>query len=253
MTKLVRNHSHWGAFLAEVEDGRIVGVRPFEHDPDPSPIIEAVPEAVHSRTRIPQPMVREGWLKHGARTRRGPRPRAVRPGVVGSRARSRRRRTRARQARPRPRRHHGRFAGLGLGRNFPRGARAIAPLHVDVRRLRRPDVELQLRHRADVPAARPRQRAAGHRAADLVVVDRAPRQTDGAVRRLQSQEHAGDQRRLRRPFQRGPARRTGARTASRSSPSARTARMGPAGVARNGFRSARAPIPRCCSRWSTRW
>ena len=24
--KLVRNHSHWGAFLAEVEDGRVVGV-----------------------------------------------------------------------------------------------------------------------------------------------------------------------------------------------------------------------------------
>jgi biotin/methionine sulfoxide reductase len=65
MTKLVRNHSHWGAFLAEVEDGRVVGVRPFEHDPEPSPLIEAVPAAVHSRTRIAQPMVREGWLKNG--------------------------------------------------------------------------------------------------------------------------------------------------------------------------------------------
>ena len=49
MTKLVRNHSHWGAFLAEVEDGRVVGVRPFEHDPDPSPLIEAIPTAVHSQ------------------------------------------------------------------------------------------------------------------------------------------------------------------------------------------------------------
>jgi anaerobic selenocysteine-containing dehydrogenase len=65
MTKLIRNHAHWGAFLAEVEDGRVVGVRPFEHDPDPSPMIQAVPAAVHSRTRIVQPMVREGWLKHG--------------------------------------------------------------------------------------------------------------------------------------------------------------------------------------------
>ncbi len=62
---LVRNHSHWGAFLAEVEDGRIVGVRPFERDPDPSCLIEAVPDAVHSPARIAQPMVREGWLKHG--------------------------------------------------------------------------------------------------------------------------------------------------------------------------------------------
>jgi biotin/methionine sulfoxide reductase len=63
--KLVRNHSHWGAFLAEVEDGRVVGVQPFERDPDPSPIIEAVPDAVHSKTRIGQPFVREGWLKNG--------------------------------------------------------------------------------------------------------------------------------------------------------------------------------------------
>ena len=64
-TTFVRNHSHWGAFLAEVEDGRIVGVRPFAHDPDPSPLIQAMPAAVHSPTRIAQPMVREGWLANG--------------------------------------------------------------------------------------------------------------------------------------------------------------------------------------------
>ncbi|AMN39355.1 molybdopterin guanine dinucleotide-containing S/N-oxide reductase [Rhodoplanes sp. Z2-YC6860] len=62
---LVRHHSHWGAFLAEVEDGRIVGVRPFERDPDPSTLIDAIPQSVHSKSRIAQPMVREGWLKHG--------------------------------------------------------------------------------------------------------------------------------------------------------------------------------------------
>src|SRR2546423_840043 len=56
MTKLVRNHAHWGAFLAEVEDGRVVGVRPFEHDPDPSPMIQAVPAAVHSQTGSAQPV-----------------------------------------------------------------------------------------------------------------------------------------------------------------------------------------------------
>ena len=65
MTKLVRNHSHWGAFLAEVEGNRVVGVRPFEHDPDPSPLIDAVPAAVHSQVRVAQPMVREGWLANG--------------------------------------------------------------------------------------------------------------------------------------------------------------------------------------------
>jgi biotin/methionine sulfoxide reductase len=63
--KLVRNHSHWGAFLAKVEGGRVVGVQPFEKDPDPSHLINAIPESVHSKSRIAQPMVREGWLKHG--------------------------------------------------------------------------------------------------------------------------------------------------------------------------------------------
>jgi biotin/methionine sulfoxide reductase len=63
--QLVRNHSHWGAFLAEVDNGRIVGVRPFERDPDPSHLINAIPAAVHSQTRVATPMVREGWLKHG--------------------------------------------------------------------------------------------------------------------------------------------------------------------------------------------
>ena len=42
MTKLVRNHSHWGSFYAEVADGRVVGVRPFERDPEPSPLIETL-------------------------------------------------------------------------------------------------------------------------------------------------------------------------------------------------------------------
>ena len=63
--RLVRNHSHWGAVLAEVRDGRVVGVRPFEHDPAPSPLIDAIPAAVHSATRIDQPMVRQGWLANG--------------------------------------------------------------------------------------------------------------------------------------------------------------------------------------------
>jgi biotin/methionine sulfoxide reductase len=64
-TKLVQHHSHFGAFLAEVEEGTVVGARPFARDPDPSPLIAALPAAVHSPTRVAQPMVREGWLKGG--------------------------------------------------------------------------------------------------------------------------------------------------------------------------------------------
>jgi biotin/methionine sulfoxide reductase len=63
--RVVRHHAHWGAFLAEVEAGRVVGVRPFERDPDPSPLLDAIPAAVHAATRIDRPMVRQGWLAHG--------------------------------------------------------------------------------------------------------------------------------------------------------------------------------------------
>ncbi|HZU90142.1 MAG TPA: molybdopterin-dependent oxidoreductase [Stellaceae bacterium] len=62
---LVPNHSHWGAFSAVVEDGRVVGAVPFALDPDPSPLIDAIPDAVHSPTRIACPMVRKGWLEGG--------------------------------------------------------------------------------------------------------------------------------------------------------------------------------------------
>ncbi|MEM7405531.1 MAG: molybdopterin guanine dinucleotide-containing S/N-oxide reductase [Pseudomonadota bacterium] len=61
-----RQHSsHWGAFVSLVEDGRLVGVEPFEHDPHPSPIIDSVPEAVYAENRIRAPMVRKSWLDHG--------------------------------------------------------------------------------------------------------------------------------------------------------------------------------------------
>ncbi|MEM8698892.1 MAG: molybdopterin-dependent oxidoreductase, partial [Pseudomonadota bacterium] len=55
--------AHWGAFTLLVEDGQILGVEPFAGDPDPSPIIHAVPNWLDTDLRIPQPMVREGWLR----------------------------------------------------------------------------------------------------------------------------------------------------------------------------------------------
>ncbi|MEL6476197.1 MAG: molybdopterin-dependent oxidoreductase [Pseudomonadota bacterium] len=55
--------AHWGAFTLLVEDGRIVGVEPFAADPDPSPIIQAIPNWLDADVRVPQPMVREGWLR----------------------------------------------------------------------------------------------------------------------------------------------------------------------------------------------
>ena len=65
MATSFRNSSHWGAFLADVEGGKITGVRPFEHDPDPSPMLDAIAASVHAKARVERPMVREGWLKNG--------------------------------------------------------------------------------------------------------------------------------------------------------------------------------------------
>ena len=74
--KLVSHHSHWGAFNAVVEDGKVVGAVPFDFDPDPSRLIEAIPDSVHSPLRIARPMMRAGWLKDGRASgeRRGREP-----------------------------------------------------------------------------------------------------------------------------------------------------------------------------------
>src|SRR5690349_8155314 len=52
MTEHKPHASHWGFFDAVVEDGRVVGVRPFGPDPFPGSLIEAVPDVVHAPSRI---------------------------------------------------------------------------------------------------------------------------------------------------------------------------------------------------------
>ena len=59
------NSSHWGAFEPVVNDGRLTSVRPFARDPDPSQVINSLPDAVRHPSRVAQPAVRSGWLKHG--------------------------------------------------------------------------------------------------------------------------------------------------------------------------------------------
>lgn len=59
--------THWGTFRPEVQDGRLVGIRPFERDPDPSPVGQSFVGAVDGPTRIRRPAIRQGWLKHGPR------------------------------------------------------------------------------------------------------------------------------------------------------------------------------------------
>ena len=69
--------SQWGAFRATTRNGRLVGVEPFAGDPDPSPMIDAVPGVVHHHSRVSRPMVRAGFLENGHagdRTKRGAEP-----------------------------------------------------------------------------------------------------------------------------------------------------------------------------------
>ena len=67
--------SHWGAFQVTTEDDRIVGVEPFAEDPDPSPISQLLPAAIHHRNRVTKPSFRRGWLEgngaHRAQRNRG--------------------------------------------------------------------------------------------------------------------------------------------------------------------------------------
>lgn len=60
----IRPHaSHWGAYGAVVEGGRVTAVRPFARDPSPARLIESVPDIVHAACRIDRPYVRKGWLE----------------------------------------------------------------------------------------------------------------------------------------------------------------------------------------------
>ncbi|MGE0748952.1 MAG: molybdopterin guanine dinucleotide-containing S/N-oxide reductase, partial [Rhodospirillales bacterium] len=82
MTQSLAQHrlttgSHWGIYEPVVEDGRLVAVKPFFKDPDPTPLIHAMPGVVYDKSRIAEPMVRAGWLNDPAgndRGRRGAEP-----------------------------------------------------------------------------------------------------------------------------------------------------------------------------------
>jgi biotin/methionine sulfoxide reductase len=65
--------THWGAYRVEVDEGRVSGIRPIAQDRDPSPIGLSIPGTVQDRLRIPQPMVRKGWLEGRERSDRADR------------------------------------------------------------------------------------------------------------------------------------------------------------------------------------
>ncbi len=64
--------THWGAYRVQGE-GDALTLEPLAGDPDPSPIGQSIAGARDTPLRITQPMVREGYLRHGpaSRERRG--------------------------------------------------------------------------------------------------------------------------------------------------------------------------------------
>ena len=61
----ISHGSHWGAFNAIVENGRLVGVEPTERDTNPSPILRGMPDALYHGSRVTRPAIRKSWLAKG--------------------------------------------------------------------------------------------------------------------------------------------------------------------------------------------
>ena len=60
--------SHWGTYRVQTSNGCVTGVKAFENDPEPSPLIKAMPGMLYADCRVAQPMVRKGWLENGHRS-----------------------------------------------------------------------------------------------------------------------------------------------------------------------------------------
>lgn len=77
MVDRIISGSHWGTFHPEVKEGRITGVTPFEFDPNPSPILDSIPDMADHPCRVLKPAVRQGYLQSGGnetRRQRGSEP-----------------------------------------------------------------------------------------------------------------------------------------------------------------------------------
>ena len=74
MTQHPLTVTHWGAYRAEVRDGKVARLHDFEEDKDPSPIGHGIVDCLDAPSRISAPMIRESWLDAGpgaATDRRG--------------------------------------------------------------------------------------------------------------------------------------------------------------------------------------
>ena len=55
--------SHWGSYYAEIENNKLIGMRPYEEDKDPSMIANGLIDAIDDDLRIKVPHIRKGYLR----------------------------------------------------------------------------------------------------------------------------------------------------------------------------------------------
>lgn len=61
--RLLPTCSHWGNYLVETDGQSITGIHPYSDDRNPTPIGQSLANVLDEGARIPQPMVREGYLR----------------------------------------------------------------------------------------------------------------------------------------------------------------------------------------------
>ena len=54
---------HWGSYYAETENEKLIGIRPYENDKDPSKIANGIINSIDDELRIRVPHVRKGYLR----------------------------------------------------------------------------------------------------------------------------------------------------------------------------------------------
>lgn len=62
-SKITPTSSHWGNYRVEVKDDELVAIHSYEADTNPTSIGQSLLDAKDANTRVPQPMVRQGYLR----------------------------------------------------------------------------------------------------------------------------------------------------------------------------------------------
>ncbi|MGB3388756.1 MAG: molybdopterin-dependent oxidoreductase [Pseudaminobacter sp.] len=57
--------THWGSYRARFAEGRVAALVPIEEDPDPSPLANAMIDALDNPSRILRPAIRKSFLEKG--------------------------------------------------------------------------------------------------------------------------------------------------------------------------------------------